>query len=448
MGYNETRKTKKVIIQGYDDNTLNLIFWLQMKIGFNKIITSVKKNKESKVVVANLGYLSLLQIAGHLFPLITIPYLSKVIGAVGFGKIAFASAIITWIQTIVDWGFNYTATRDVAENRNDKEYISDVFSNVLWARLFLSLIAGIILLILVLLIPSFRSEYDVIFITFLLVPGHILFPDWFFQAVEKMKYTTIFNLAIKTIFTIAVFVFIKTPQDYLYQPLFTSIGYLLCGIISMWLIVYKWGINISRRSINEVLSIVKESTDVFINNIVHNLYNSASVVILGIFGGNVATGVFDAGNKFVGVVSSFLNVISRAFFPFLARHIDKHRIFSMFNLLSSFIVAVSLFVAAPWLIKLFFTSEFYPAINVLRILSISIFFINVYNTYGVNYLIVEKKEKLLRKITTFCSIIGFCLSIPLIYYYGYYGAALSIALVRLLLGIATFFFAKKEMRSR
>ena len=207
-------------------------------------ISGIKKrisnSKDGKTVFANFGYLSLLQIAGYVFPLITMPYLARVIGADGFGKIAFASAIVVWIQTISDWGFNLTATRDVAQNRDDKEKVSRIFSNVLWARCLLTVFSGLLLFIAISIVPYFQENAAIIWITFLLVPGYILFPDWFFQAIEKMKYTTIFNLAFKLIFTVAVFIFIRDREDYLIQPLLTTIGYLLCGTGALILILKKW----------------------------------------------------------------------------------------------------------------------------------------------------------------------------------------------------------------
>ena len=186
---------------------------------FSEIKKQINKSKDGKTVFANFGYLSLLQVAGYVFPLISMPYLARVIGAEGFGKIAFASAIVVWIQTISDWGFNLTATRDVAQNRDNKELVSIIFSNVLWARSILTLLSGIILLLVVLLVPYLRENADIIFVTFLLVPGYILFPEWFFQAIEKMKYTTFFNLFLKLVFTVAVFVFIHKREDYRKPPI-------------------------------------------------------------------------------------------------------------------------------------------------------------------------------------------------------------------------------------
>jgi hypothetical protein len=259
-----------------------------------KYINRIKKSKDGRTLVANFGYLSLLQIAGYIFPLITMPYLARVIGVDGFGKIAFASAVVVWFQTVADWGFNYTATRDVAKNRDDKDKVSEIFSNVLWARCFLMIVSFLLLLLAILIVPIFRENYAVILVTFLLVPGHIMFPDWFFQAMERMKYITILNLLSKLLFTIAVFVFIKNKGDYILQPLFTTLGYIVSGIISMYFILDKWKIKIKSPVFSSIISTIKGSTDVFINNIMPNLYNSFSIMLLGFFGGPVSNGLLDA----------------------------------------------------------------------------------------------------------------------------------------------------------
>ena len=106
----------------------------------------VSTNKDGKALASNFGYLMLLQIASYIFPLLTIPYLARVIGVEGFGAIAFAAAVMIWFQTVVDWGFNYTATRDLAQNRDDTVKISEIFSTVLWTKLSLIAVMFIVLI--------------------------------------------------------------------------------------------------------------------------------------------------------------------------------------------------------------------------------------------------------------------------------------------------------------
>ena len=200
--------------------------------GFKTKIGSVLNNKDGKVLISNFIYLSLLQVAGYIFPLITFPYLAKTIGVEKFGEIAFALAMLSYFQTIVDYGFNFTATRDIAQNRNNIMVVSQIFSNVLWARCFLLLIMLLPFVIIVFSIEKLFLMRKLLFATFLLLPGHILFPQWLFQGLEKMKYITILNVISKLIFTIAVFLVIREESDYMYQPILTSLGFIVSGVLS------------------------------------------------------------------------------------------------------------------------------------------------------------------------------------------------------------------------
>lgn len=409
----------------------------------SEIIKQINSSKDGKTVFANFGYLSLLQVAGYVFPLISMPYLARVIGADGFGKIAFASAIVVWIQTISDWGFNLTATRDVAQNRDNKELVSRIFSNVLWARSVLTLLSGIILLLVVLLVPYLRENADIIFVTFLLVPGYILFPEWFFQAIEKMKYTTFFNLFLKLVFTVAVFVFIHKREDYLIQPLLTTIGYLLCGFGALYLIFKKWGFTLCKPQWSEIFKTIRNSTDVFINNLMPNLYNSFSVMLLGFFGGSTANGIYDGGNRFPVIFYQFQSVLSRAFYPFLSRRPDKHSFYAKLNIVSALIGAVFLILLSPLVIKIMLGDEFEKSVVVMQILSFSVVFLAMGYTYGTNFLIINHKEKPLRNLTFISSIVGMCVSVPLVYYFSYIGAAVTVLLCRGLLGVGSYVLAKR-----
>lgn len=412
---------------------------------FKGLISRIKKSKDSSTLASNFGYLMLLQVAGYAFPLLTIPYLARVIGVEGFGKVAFAAAVIVWFQTVSDWGFNYTATRDVARNRENLEKVSEIFSNILWARILLMVVSFAVLFLFTQTIPYFKENQVILLITFLLIPGHIMFPDWFFQAMERMRYITIFNLISKALFTALVFVLIKEKQDYILQPLLMSLGYLVCGLGAMYIILVKWKIKLYAPHWPSIKQTISDGTDVFVTNIFPNLYNSLSTVLLGFFGGSVANGLLDAGRKFVEIGQQFLTIISRVFFPFLSRHNsrgDKHFLYMKINLSIAVCGSIALMLFAPFIIRLFFTSEFEEAITILRIMAFSLIFLSLSNIYGVNFLIIRGHEKKLRNITLACSITGFITAFPLTYFYSYFGAALNILITRALLGLSTMIIAK------
>lgn len=404
-------------------------------------------SKDGKALASNFGYLMIMQVAGYIFPLLTIPYLARIIGVEGFGKIAFAAAIIVWFQTITDWGFSYTATRDVARNRDNLEKVSEIFSNVLWAKSLLAVVSFIILFLLTEFIPYLKENQILLFITFMLVPAKIFFADWFFQAMEKMKFITIFDLISKLIFTSCVFFFVKEKSDFILQPLFLSLGSILVGLVSFYLIVFKWEVKILPPKHKEILLTIKNSKDVFINNIVPNFYNSFSSILLGFWGGNVANGLLDAGNKFANIAQQFTGMISRVFFPFLSRKLSQHYVYEKINIIVSVLCSVFLIILAPYIIKLFFTPEFYDSILILQIMAFSLIFVTLSNTYGLNYLIIHGYEKALRNITIVSSIIGFVVCFPLIYFCGFWGAAITIALTRAILGLSIMYKAKAIKQS-
>lgn len=410
-------------------------------------IGELTRSKDARTVAGNFMWLSLLQVAGYVFPLITMPYLARVIGVEGFGKIAFAMAVMVWIQTIADWGFNLTATRDVAQNRDDANKVSEIFSNVLWARCLLMGLSFVVLLLLIVAIPTFRENWEVLLVSFLIIPGHILFPDWFFQAIEKMKYITVLNVLTKLIFTLAIFVFIKEPGDYILQPLLSALGFAVSGVIALYIILRRWGYKLYAPKFGTIIETIRSSTDVFINNLAPNLYNSLSVVLLGIFSGGIANGIYDGANKFINIVCNILNALTRAFFPFLARKKEHFSMYVKIVLSIAVVTSAAMWFAAPWLVDILLSPEFSESVIPIRILSISLIFYVMSSAYGSCNLIINKRERVLRQLTVLCSVIGLIIAVPLIYFYSYVGVALTVTISRALLGLSCMWISKTNINN-
>lgn len=408
---------------------------------YYKIKERIRGSKDSKILLSNFISLFVLQIAGYVFPLLTIPYLANVIGVEKYGEIAFASAVMVYLQTVVDYGFVFSAVRDIARRQNNRDEVAEIYTNVMWSRFFLVLLSFFILVILILTIPKLSGIKWVLFASFFTVIGHAMFPDWMFQALEKMKFVTLFNIIIKLFFTGAVFIFIRSQSDYILQPILTSLGYVISGIGAMWLI-HRWGIRFGKPRIKLIKQSLKSNFDLFINQLVPNLYSNASILLLGFFHGNIANGIFDAANRFNQAGVSFFSIISRTFYPFLSRRMDKHNYFKKLNIVISLIVAGILFFGSPYIIHTFFPPDFNGAINVLRIISVSIVFLALNNVYGTNYLIIKGYEKEVRRITVYSSILGFIIAIPTIYYWSYIGVAITVAVSRGIMGIACMFKSK------
>jgi PST family polysaccharide transporter len=409
-----------------------------------KLLAKYRNSKEARNLFDNFLSLSVLQLVGYIFPLITLPYLARVLGVEKFGILAFASAVIAYFKIFVDFGFNYTAVRDIAQQKEDNKAVSKIFSTVMTIRFLFSLVSLIILLILIFTIPLFRRNTLILLLTFIYIPCQSLFPDWFFQAMEKMKFITVLNVLSKLLFTVLVFIIIKTSEDYLWQPVLYSMGSLISGILSLLIIIRSFKVKYEIPSINEIRNAIKGSWDMFVNLFFPNLYTNFSTILLRAYGGEAATGIFDAGNKFVVIAQQITNVLSRTFYPFLARRSDKHGFYQKMSLVVSILMSLCLFLGADLIIKIFYSAEFENSVIVLRILSVSIVFMFLVNVYGTNYLVLNNQEKKLKKITVWCSLVGFALSWYAVINWSYIGVAIIYITVRAALGILTWVVAKRH----
>lgn len=404
------------------------------------------KSENSKSLISNFIYLSLLKIVSFVFPLITLPYLARVIGADYFGAIAFASAIMILAETVTDWGFNYTATRDIAVDRDNIEIVSNIYCEVMFAKVILMILSFIILLIIIHLVPSLQEYRLLLLLTFAYIPGHIFFPDWLFQAFEKMKYITILNLVAKSVFTLLIFVVIKNSDDYIYQPLLNACGYIVSAIIAQYIIFRTFGLSVIIPSIKSVYERMKSSTNMFISLLLPNLYTNFSTIILKSYCGDFATGIYSGGQRFQQIVDQLTQILSRTFFPFLARHKEKHHIYVLISGFIAVIASLLMFFGADLFVKIFLAPEFAQSAKVMKIFAITPVFLFLMNTYGTNYLVIIKKEYILSNIIIGVSIFGFGLTWWLTPSYGYIGAALTVTIVWGVRGITTYIFAKRESR--
>jgi len=416
-----------------------------IKIELDKFKRGIK-SEEGKTLIFNFFFLSVLKLVSFVLPLVTLPYLARVIGADMFGAIAFATAIMTIMETITNWGFDYTATRDVAQCRNNIEIVSEIYSQVFFARIALTILCFLGLIILVQLVNSLKQYEVLLYFTFLYIPGNILFPSWFFQSMEKMKYITILDVISKLIFTALIFIVIRKKSDYIYQPLLNSFGYFVSGVIAQYIVFKQFHIKFLIPSIKSCIKRLRTSTDMFISLILPNLYTNFSTLLLKNSCGELATGIFSGGQKFQAIIEQITQVLSRTFFPFLARHKEKHNIYVTISGTIAVIASLVMFLLADWFVDVFLTPEFKNAANVMKIFSITPIFLFLMNTYGTNYLVIIGKENILRNIIIVVSCIGLGLTLWITPIYSYIGAAITITTTWGIRGIITYIYAIKEKK--
>lgn len=402
--------------------------------------------QERKIVLGNFVSLTTLQGISYILPLIILPYLIRVIGLEHFGLIAFAQALAQYFMILTDYGFSLSATRKISLYREEKEKVCAIFSSVMTVKLILALLSFLILLALVNFIPKFKNDWLVYVFSFGSVIGNTLFPTWYFQGTEKMKYIFAINIIGGIIYIFSIFAFVKTPEDYLSVPLINSFFFLTTGVLGLYTVFRKFKVGFIRQTYGDIRQELKAGWDIFISIVAINAYTTSRVFAVGLLTNNTLTGYYSIGERIANVVQTFpLDSFSQAIYPRLTKIFSRNKKRALMimrkiqdSTTSTYsIVLPFIFLTAPWITRILCGAA-YPQVTVtMRLLLLSVFFVNA-NAFKVQFLLVGGRSDIYSKLHVIAALVGLPLIFLLINYFSYLGAALSTIMIEAGIFLVTF----------
>ena len=398
-----------------------------------KRIKNIANTEDKKRLMSNFFSLSVLQGANYILPLITLPYLVRVLGVEYFGLLAFAGATVAYFSILTDYGFNLTATREISIHRDNKAKVIEIFSSVMSIKLILMFVSFLLLTILVFSFEKFSKDALVYFLTFGTVVGQVLFPVWFFQGMERMKYITYLNILSKVIFTIAIFVFVQEQSDFYLVPLLTSIGFLVAGVWSLYLVKKEFGVGFELQTIDTIKHHLVEGWDIFVSRVFGSMYRSSNIIILGLLTNNTIVGYYSIAEKVVKTLQTLQDVVGNTLFPYLSKKFsitnksffDLNKRFFKFIFLIYFSLSLITMFSSEYIIYILMGEFNEIAILNLQIMSFVILVGGFNYYYGILGLVSMNYKKDFSRYIIITGLFNLLFCMVSVYLYPNYGASIS-----------------------
>lgn len=405
-----------------------------------------------KSLLKNITSLFSIKIASYLIPLITLPYLVRVLEPTGYGQLGFAMAIIQYFIILVNYGFDLSATQKIAQCKNDKVAVSKVFWNVTCIRLVAAFIGLIALYPLTLMSEELYKIKEVLFIFYLSVFGAALFPQWLFQGKERLGIISTAQIVLQVLSVPLIFIFVISNNDVGKAALISSMPSLLMCIYSAYLIKKRRWIIWYKPTFNQILNELYDGWHLFISSAAISLYTTSVVVVLGFVSGPESVAIYVGANKLLKAAFGIYTPISAAYYPRINSLISKSKDEALIAIkylmkiqfFLTLFISVSLFLFSPVVIPILFGNDYSDSIVILQLLSCLPIIVGLSNIFGVQVLISFGFKKAFSKVLIISGCMSLIFLFPLCYFYSTEGAAIAAVTSELLVTLLMFLVVIKK----
>lgn len=372
--------------------------------------------EKNKRLFDNILSQGALQAVNYVIPLIAYPYQVRVIGVEKFGLIAFAMSLIYYFNSIVDYGFNWSATKSISQNRHNQNNISNIFNSVIIIKITLMLICFLFLLGLIYFVPKFHQDWLIFLYTFIFIVGTTIYPTWFFIGQERVRYITCISIMAKMIFLISLFVFVKRQEDYILVPLLNGIGSLTAGIIGFRYAVKNFNVKLYFPKISTIIKYFKESTQFFFSSVAISLYSNTNTFCLGLIGSKLMVGYYAAAEKIFYAILGLRYPVDVSLFPYMAKNkdIDFFKKFATIAILLNTLICIAIIIYSKQLTLLVFGENMVPAYKVLQIFCLSAI-LEFPSVVGGYQLLVAFEHKIEANCSVYVTVIFHIIGLGILY---------------------------------
>lgn len=271
----------------------------------------------SKSIVKNSLWMVVLQTFNMIIPLLTIPYITRILGSAEYGNFSIALNWILYFQVIVEYGFELNGSRRVAVD-SSKENIQKILNGIVSSRILLTSISLVLLIVIWFLSDLSVSNLKNMLLLFLMVIGSGISLTWVFQGLQEMKFITIANVIARVISLLLIFLFVKSPEHIHRYCFFYSITFLLSGLIGIIVCYNKYRLTFHFVKLTQVYTELKDGWYLFLSAAMVCIFSNVGVTMLGYFTDDSSVGAYSAIHKLSYVMNVLFLAISKALYPYIS----------------------------------------------------------------------------------------------------------------------------------
>lgn len=397
------------------------------------------KNKKN-ILVENIFSMVTLRGLEYLLSFLLVPYLLRVLGPTNFGAVAFMQGVVVYFNLFIDYGFNLTAPRALA--RCSKAEIPLIFSTFMWAKIILLFVVSIffcLALWFISLLHIIELDWHLFSAVYISVVGNVLFPIWFFQGIQQMRYITIINIVGRTLSILCIFMFVSSENNYVLAAFLQSCTPFIAGIFSLILIANKFPGILQKPDLKNIKTAFSEARQIFVSNLAISLYTNTDIVLLGILTNNTIVGYYSGADKLLNCIKRGISAINDAIYPFISqqfklnfsnaiRFLKKQMfVYALGGIMGGVIILIGSPMIIPWLLG----SKYIHSILPLQIMAFVPLIVALSNIFGYETMLPLGMEKIYSRILLLASVLNLIIIVPLILFFQENGVSMAMLITEI-----------------
>jgi PST family polysaccharide transporter len=392
------------------------------------------------------------QFASYLAPFVTLPWLTRVLGPAGFGRIGFAGAVIGYFVLLADYGFNFSATRQVAMRWDDRAGRSKVFWTTLAVKGGLAAAGLPCLVLLTYCGQKFADQRSLLMISYLTVVGTVLTPIWYFQGIERQTALCIISIVTRFAAIPAIFLCVRSPADVTTAAWITSATSVAGGLLCLVFLARYGELDRPAFKLRDLVRVLQDGWHLFMSTASISLYQATNTVVLGLVAGPAAVGHYSAAEKIIQAAQGMLAPINQSVYPRVSRLMKDSRseayslIRRVLRIQGSIALGLSLvlFLIAPAVIRIFYGPAYEQTIAVLRWLAILPFLVGLSNVLGIHTMMAMGMNRMVSLILVSAGALNLAILYFLAHRFGAVGAAMAVVTTETFVTVAMALILKRR----